>query len=103
MTNPDIKTCVGCGEEFERPARLDLSRWASRRYCSQRCGLVTVGLQNHGMNGATCSEDASSKSAAMGSQALLTRCIQYGLRHDSDLGMGYHAFMARARELGLSA
>lgn len=71
----DIKTCEGCGEQFERPARLDLSRWQARRYCSQRCGLMKVGQENHGMNGATNSDTAAVKSAQIGSDALRTRII----------------------------
>lgn len=102
MSNPDIKQCAGCGEDFERPARMDNLRWQARRYCTRRCGLAAAGAESHG-NGCTASDTAALKSAKIGSQALLTRSIIYGLKHDSDLGMGYQAFMARARELGLAA
>lgn len=31
------KTCR-CGRVFERPARLSISQWAGRRFCSKSCG-----------------------------------------------------------------
>jgi len=81
---------------------MDNLRWSARRYCSRRCGLATAGSGSFG-NGATASDTAARGSAEIGSQALLIRSIKYGLAHDSDLGMGYEPFMARARELGLVA
>jgi len=48
-------------------------------------------------------EQTKRRSAEAASKALLERLIRYGLNHDSDLGMGYEPFMARARELGLAA
>jgi trehalose-6-phosphate synthase len=74
-SNPDIKTCEGCGEDFGRPARLDNLRWRARRYCSQRCGLLKVGLENHGKNGSTNADSVALKSAEVGSEALRARII----------------------------
>lgn len=102
MSYPDIKTCEGCGEKFERPAPLEMLRWRARRYCSRRCGLATIGHDFHG-GGAITAETMARNAAKIASEALLIRSIKYGLNHDSDLGMGYHAFMDRARELGLVA
>lgn len=48
-------------------------------------------------------ERARRSAAEKSCKALLERLIHYGLKHDSDLGMGFEPFMARARELGLAA
>jgi len=104
VSNHNVKRCVGCGVPFRRPtgdARITDQRWASRRYCGPDCGFAHG--NKHAKNGARPQDDAAKLNAVMASQALLIRSIQYGLKHDSDLGMGYHAFMDRARELGLAA
>jgi len=104
VNNTNVKRCVGCGAPFRRPtgtARIDNQRWESRRYCGASCGFAHG--NKHAFNGSVPQEEAASKNAQIGSQALLVSSIKYGLAHDSDLGMGYEPFMARARELGLVA
>lgn len=106
----DHKTCirVECGEPFYRrlggmyPERDH--EWIGRSYCSRKCALKDASLAEGALGGRfTPYKPPAESPAVMASKALLVRCIKYGLNHDSDLGMGYEPFMARARELGLAA
>lgn len=107
----ETKTCKCCGSEFSR--RTDIrwpesdAEWSARRYCGRRCGLRSAPHSNP-KSIATDRPRLRGKLAGMhpfevASHELLKRCISYGLRNNSDLGMGYQAFMDRARELGLAA
>lgn len=111
MSAQDSKACIQCGDTFERNREgrwpeTDFD-WNNRQFCGRRCGLLSAAAERQpGINtdrprlrGRLAGKDPCEVS----SHELLKRCIKYGLNNDSDLGMGYHAFMERARELGLAA
>lgn len=107
-TGGQHKNCSQCGEAFYRrtegrwPERDH--EWRGRRFCGRRCAFHYASASQGAELGRFGPHKKQTESPAeIGSKALLIRSIQYGLKHDSDLGMGYHAFMARAQELGLAA
>lgn len=35
-----VKTCLICAAEFERPANVSRAQWEERRFCSRKCGAA---------------------------------------------------------------
>jgi len=94
------KDCAFCDRPFTRPYGLSILNWTRQRFCTKRCAT------HYRLNGNRSMAEAGfdlTCATTIASQELLKRCIVYGLRHNSDLGMGREAFMSRARELGLTS
>lgn len=91
------KDCCFCGYSFEKPYDLSNANWAAKRFCSRPCAQSFRRRGNRPLGEGRVTPEQ------VGSEELLRRLIRYGLANDSDLGMGYQAFMGRARELGLAA
>lgn len=108
MSDLNTKACDRCEKEFHRrtdgrwPERNH--EWKQRRFCSRKCAFHFASASQGASLGRFAPRAAQEECAeALACHALLVRCINYGLKHDSDLGMGYGPFMERARSLGLAA
>jgi hypothetical protein len=90
------KFCAYCGSVMARPNGLSEWRWSERKYCGPEHAL----LARREGSGHVAQPD---EDLGFQPDPLVAALLQYGLKHDTDLGMGALAFLDRCREYRVAA
>ncbi|MCL8207224.1 MAG: hypothetical protein K6V97_04000 [Actinomycetia bacterium] len=87
-TVPDVKPCGYCGQLMTRPATMERSLWAARRYCSPHCRAAGKAARLQAVAAGTTTEAGGLPTSPFGWGAWLGRrlCRELGRAPTWDAG-----------------